>query len=241
MEKELTCHIINRYSAAKGIEEFEDILITEKRFAVYVNGEYHKTILCTPSNIDDLLIAQLVLEGLICDYGDIREMDIQDENIYVAVDLKDGPEMRGGHEGDYQRGVYLAEDVIRLMREHLQSSRLHRLTGGVHIMSIASKDQLLLTREDVGRHNAIDKIYGFCLKNNWDCSDKIFLSSGRITHEIVQKIKRLGVGIAASRAAVTSLAKETAEKAGLTLIGFARGDRFNIYSHPQRIQVKGSR
>jgi formate dehydrogenase accessory protein FdhD len=128
-----------------------------------------------------------------------------------------------------------AHDITRLMKLHLDSSYIHKQTGGVHIMSLSQGQNLLLSREDVGRHNAVDKLYGYCLKKKLDCSSMIFLSSGRISNEIIEKIIYMGIKLVVARATVTSLAQRKALQAGITLIGFARGERFNIYSHPEAI------
>jgi len=232
LNKELTNLVINRYISGKGITELEDTLIVEKYFSVYINGSFYKTIFCISSYLDELLIGHLTLEGIITSNRDVKKFEVEAENINITIsscpviynELKAGPEIQ-----------CYGEDILYLMQQHLNSSRLHDLTGGVHVMSLASGKKMLITREDIGRHNAVDKVYGYCLKNNIDCSNKIFLSSGRITHELIQKLIGMGLRIVVSRATVSSLAREIAEQAGVTLIGFARGQRFNIYSHPQRI------
>ena len=142
-----------------------------------------------------------------------------------------------GEQLEIDPGTYYAEQILVLMEKHLSSSQLHTQTGGVHLMSLASNNELLVTREDIGRHNAVDKLYGYCLLNEVECRDKVFLSSGRISNEIIQKLAKMGIKVAVSRAAVTTMAQEVAERCGITVIGFARGKRFNIYSHPERVRI----
>jgi FdhD protein len=93
----------------------------------------------------------------------------------------------------------------------------------------------LCLAEDIGRHNAVDKVIGYCLLEGISFSDKIMLASGRLSSEIVSKCAKWSIPIVASRTAPTSLALEIAEKSGLTVVGFIRTDRLNVYTNPQRI------
>ncbi|MGE5715185.1 MAG: formate dehydrogenase accessory sulfurtransferase FdhD [Acidobacteriota bacterium] len=108
-------------------------------------------------------------------------------------------------------------------------------TGGLHAAGLFEADgTFLLAREDVGRHNATDKAIGALLRSGRGCPP-ILLVSGRLGFEIAQKAALAGVTIVAAVSAPTSLAVDLAEETGLTLVGFLRGERFNVYTHPQRI------
>lgn len=232
MYNESVYRSISRFSEEQGIQQISDLMVEECAFGIFVNGSYCDQIVCTPSNLNELVTGHLAITDRISVYDEITTLDIKDKYIFVNTELKPKSKAESKHPIDFAcQGITL----VKLMSDHLNSSELHRATGGVHIMSLAAGDQLLVSREDIGRHNAVDKVFGYCLINHVSCADKIFLSSGRITAEIIQKLKRMGIRMVVSRAAVTGMAMEMAAEAGITVIGFARGNRFNIYSHPERV------
>ena len=114
---------------------------------------------------------------------------------------------------------------------------LFKQTGGVHIAAICDSDNFMLTRMDIGRHNALDKIYGHCLKNDITVKDKVIVFSGRISSEILLKVAKIGCEIVLSKSAPTELAIKLADELGITAVGFIRGQSFNVYSHPERIEL----
>jgi FdhD protein len=116
-----------------------------------------------------------------------------------------------------------------------QKALLFKATGGVHSAALADNEMLLYFYEDIGRHNAVDKIIGECLLNGTATDDKALFTSGRISSEIMLKAAKLKIQLIVSRAAPTSLSVELAEALNITLVGFVRGRRMNIYSHPWRI------
>jgi FdhD protein len=128
-----------------------------------------------------------------------------------------------------------AGEILKLVGAVQDKALLFKSTGGVHSAALAERDKLLFYNEDIGRHNAVDKIVGQCILKNISLEDKILLTSGRISSEIVIKGAKLGLPIIVSRSAPTSLAVALARETGITLVGFARGKRLNIYSHTIRI------
>ena len=121
------------------------------------------------------------------------------------------------------------------MKENLTSSELFKNTGGVHSVAIYDNEKLITIREDVARHNAMDKSIGYCILNNIDLKDKIIFVSGRISCEMILKAAKAGIPIVISKSAPTNLSREIAQKLNITLAGFVRGERMNIYTEPQRI------
>jgi len=116
-----------------------------------------------------------------------------------------------------------------------RETHLYRLTGGVHACAIADRKKILLTAEDVGRHNAFDKVAGMALLRGIDVSDKIALTSGRLSAEIVAKAIGTGIPILASFSAPTAMGVQWSRRFGLTLVGFLRGSRMNVYTGYQRV------
>ncbi|MBS1194441.1 MAG: formate dehydrogenase family accessory protein FdhD [Methanomicrobia archaeon] len=118
-------------------------------------------------------------------------------------------------------------------------SEIHRLTGGVHVVGLASDRGVLCVREDIGRHNAMDRAIGYGLTEGIDLARTFVVSSGRISSEMARKCLVAGIPIVVSRSATTVLAVELAEKNGLTICAFARGSRMNVYTHTHRIRITG--
>ena len=121
------------------------------------------------------------------------------------------------------------------MKEFQHNSEVFKLTGGVHSAALCDKENILMFSEDIGRHNAIDKILGQCFWEGIPTENRVVLTSGRISSEILSKMAKRGIPIVVSRSAPTDLAIRTAENLGITLIGFVRGKRMNIYANDWRI------
>ncbi len=231
MVQEVSTHKIYQYFTEGGFVEKDDLIINEHSFELLIDGEYHATYNCTPSLLEELIIGNLVINKLINHVADLTFEEINKNYIKTRLHKQTGLEYKVP---DVDMRIR-AGQILALMDKHLDSSPLHKSTGGTHVMSLANNDEIIFSCQDIGRHNALDKLYGYCLKNNIDLSDKILFSSGRITKEICLKLINIGIKIMVSRATVSSMAIELAHRHNLTLIGFARGNRFNLYTHPYRI------
>ena len=119
----------------------------------------------------------------------------------------------------------------------LRSGRLHEETWGTHCSALAAAGRLIAVREDIGRHNTLDMLGGFALLQGMDLSDKAVLTTGRISAEIVAKVRRMGAPVIISHSAPTSRAIELARAQGMTLIGYVRNGRMKIYSGENRVQA----
>ncbi|MBU2611943.1 MAG: formate dehydrogenase accessory sulfurtransferase FdhD [Chloroflexi bacterium] len=148
--------------------------------------------------------------------------------------MADGNEQKAG-----RAQVRLTPEKIgHLMDLLLSVQSLYRETGGVHTSALSDGEKILIAAEDIGRHNTLDKIAGRCLLENIWPEERILLTTGRISSEMLQKAARLGASMLISRTSPSSLSIEMAEAWDVTLIGYARRDRFNVYAHAERIVNK---
>ena len=115
------------------------------------------------------------------------------------------------------------------------SQELYRDTGGVHTSALSDGEKVVFSADDIGRHNTLDKIAGMCLMRNVWPKDRILITTGRISSEMLQKAAQLDVPILISRTSPSSLSIEMAQRYGITLIGYARKHRFNVYSNGERV------
>jgi FdhD protein len=136
-------------------------------------------------------------------------------------------------------GVITPQKISSLIVQLLKSQDLYKKFGGVHSSVLSDGDEILLTAEDIGRHNTLDKISGKMLINRITSQKKIVLTTGRVSSEMIQKTARIGASIVISRTSPTSLSVHMAEFLGITVIGYARREGFKIYTYPQRILTDG--
>jgi FdhD protein len=226
----------------------------EKKVRISVNGKEVISLYCTPLMIRELVVGLFltegILKGLFCaekisiEYGDEITVDIPAEG-YVSTE---GMVVTSGCVGGmtFTGRIYSQEieddcvfdsgTIRALFKEFRQRAELFRLTGCVHGAALSDGREIFVFAEDIGRHNAVDKVIGYCILENIPFAGKMLLASGRLSSEMVSKCARWGLPVVASRAAPTDRAIEIAEKSGLTLIGFVRGERMNIYTNAQRVK-----
>lgn len=251
-----------RYSREGIYKEDTDLLIAEFAATIYLNDRELVTLLCTPEHLEDLAIGFLAVEGLLAKPEDLElaKADYHRGQIWVCskgAPLATEPNFlkrcltTGCGKGTtffdpgkikeiaplYQTLKIKPEQINFLLGELQQHSELFRATGGVHSSALCSSEAFIVYREDLGRHNAVDKIIGHCWRHGIDPGQYYLVTSGRISSEILLKAAKMGIEILISRSAPTSLAVSIADQLGVTVVGFARGRRFNVYSNPERLEL----
>lgn len=237
-------------------------VIRESPVSLTVNGEIWLSFMCTPIDLEAMAVGFLFNEDLIqsrSDIADVRLCPTQDNiDVWTNVTLKKPDQWRrtSGCTGGYTSvnksinknqptenkngGILSAHQIYELIEELFKSQELYRQSGGVHTSTLTDGSGLFVTAEDIGRHNTLDKIAGRCLLENIQLKRRILLTTGRVSSEMLQKSARLRAAIVVSRTSPSSLSIELAEEFGITLIGYARRNRFNVYTHPQRIVLTNS-
>ncbi|SHR43781.1 formate dehydrogenase family accessory protein FdhD [Mycobacteroides abscessus subsp. abscessus] len=244
----------------KDFYEQEDDIAVEFPLTVMVDGQEFATMVCTPAELDELVVGFLASEGVIRRFDEIKTLTIDHSKGFAYVELVTKKEMQNHHHSKrfigsccgkgrqfyfyndmktaktvMSKTTITGQDCHRLMTLMQESSSHFQQTGGVHNSALCSKEGIIVSRTDIGRHNALDKIFGYCLMNRIPLKDKIIVFSGRISSEVLLKVAKIGVGIVLSKSAPTNLALDLAEELGITAVGFIRGQGFNVYTHHERI------
>jgi FdhD protein len=230
--------------------------IVETPVSLTVNGEVWLTFMCTPVNLEAMSVGFLYNEGIIESMDEVEDVRVCEHGDNVDVWLSRSVEQpqswrrTSGCTGGVTAVDALArvdvsfngdqpkvppEAIGRLVEMLFESQELYRETGGVHTSALSDGEKIVLVAEDIGRHNTLDKIAGLCLMNNTWPETRIVITTGRISSEMLQKAARLSAPILISRTSPSSLSIEMAERYGITLIGYARTRRFNVYSNSQRV------
>lgn len=234
----------------------EEEIIGEYPLNLVINDKYINTFLCTPENLEELVIGFLVTKGYISNKNAILDFRLEEEN-RVAYAIIKSDECNNNEDSedyykifsnqlDYVKCVPVTnnnitidqERVYKLMKRNLTYSTLFKDTGGVHCVAIFDKENEIVICEDVARHNAMDKAIGYCVLNNIDLKDKVIFVSARVSLEMILKSAAMQIPIIVSKSAPTNLSVELAKKLNITLVGFVRDKRMNIYANPYRINIK---
>lgn len=243
--------------------EIEDEIAAEFVLTVVLNGAEFATIVCSPTHLEELVIGFLASEGAILGAAQIKKLTIDADRGFARVTLDGEPTIArersskrfigsccGKGRQFYYHGDMLtartvlsrmtvtAEQCWELMARLQEGSADFISTGGVHNAALCSVEELLVARTDIGRHNALDKLYGHCLDAGVRMEDKLIAFSGRLSSEVVLKAAKMGCGLLLSKSAPTDLALKLAEELGITCIGFIRGRRLSVYTHRERLIIK---
>ncbi|MHC1575486.1 MAG: formate dehydrogenase accessory sulfurtransferase FdhD [Candidatus Methanogasteraceae archaeon] len=215
-----------RVDADRVAETLEDICI-EESFRLYLNNEFIGELTASPSQLEELGAGHVICEGLA---SGVSGVQVSGDEICVHAEA---PEAKCTTESS-ESSVTIEKDYISVVMDSLVSEIWER-TGGVHCSLLFSDGRLIARSEDIGRHNTVDKVVGYAILNNIDLSICVLGCSGRQPAAMVSKAANAGIPIVISRSAATDKGIRTADLAGVTLICFARGNRFTVYTHPDRI------
>jgi FdhD protein len=227
-------------------------VVDEIPVSVIVNGRTAVTMMTSPTMLRELAVGFLLTEGVIRRLDEIEALAERESSVEVITKnpqkfLFSKKSVLSGCGGttsflDTRRlpkvvsdFVVAPETIIASVRD-LLNSPLHRLTGGVHGVGLVRADGTVVTFvEDIGRHNALDRVIGYAALNEVETGDCFVVCTGRISSEMARKCLRARIPLIVSRGATTTLAVGLAEKGGLAIAGFVRAGRMNIYTHPERI------
>jgi FdhD protein len=242
-----------------------DYVAQEKPFYVYLNRTHYATIYCSPSNLKELAVGHVLSEGIVQTIEEIQEINLEAEKGVCHVKLMPQVDLEKrlglskrfsrvilsacGAKAPYQPSRRLAKirSDLKVKPEVILNSinslnfigRIFRKTGGVHVAAIYKVNGTLVAfAEDVGRHNAVDKVIGITSQKKMLLGNCFLVLSGRLTGDIVFKTARVGLPLVASLAAPIDSGIAVAEDVNLTLVGFVRGKRMNVYTSPERILRK---
>ena len=231
------------------LREVKGEVVREQPLTIYVNGHRFITLLSTPRKLDALVVGYLWLEKIIASVSEIRRLAVSEVDGRADVELVGDVELpqerilTSGCGGGITfridpRVIPRVESSLRLeparlferMKDLYQQAIGYRTSRGIHGAALADADRLLFMAEDVGRHNAVDKICGEALLQGVATRDRVLLNTGRVSSEMLLKGARMGTPLVVSRTSPTEMAVSLAEQLGVTVVGYLRHDALNVYA-----------
>ena len=244
-----------------GIETVEDYVIKEDKIEFFLNGKRFLSVMSIALHQDAHIIGFLLSEAVINSYDDVESVKISEDGLKVEVIanvsdvgyanlFKEKTLTSGcciGVTGNAEKVFDCAfinsdykvesKDILSNMRLFNTSSKLFDNTGCVHKAELVLEDGTIYVAEDIGRHNAIDKVIGLASMDKKNVKRSVLYATGRLSMEMVVKCVMHKIPIVVSKAAVTFQGIKSANEHGVTLVGFARGNKMNVYTHSGRINV----
>ncbi len=239
------------------LREVRGEVVREQPLTVFVNGQKFITLLSSPLKLDCLVVGYLWLEKVIVSVDEIRRLAVSEVDGRAEVELTREVELPkeriltsgcgGGITFRIDPRLFpRIESTFRVeparlferMKELYLQAVGYRASRGIHGAALGDPDRLLFMAEDVGRHNAVDKVAGEALLKGVETRDRILLNTGRISSEMLLKGARMGVPLVVSRTSPTEMAVALAEQLGITVVGYLQHDSFNLYAGGDALLVE---
>ncbi len=263
MENELSRISVSQLTDTERIDT-DGAVAREQPLTIILNNQELVTLLCTPVDINYLAIGFLYSEGLVEDKTSILKVTVDSKRGIARVETQNnaGPVTdilfkriitsgcgRGAsfyNVADMQKQTKVesrltvpAYAILALTQEFQNRSKVYKATHGVHSAALCDSKSILVFNEDVGRHNAVDKIFGECFLKDISTDERIVITSGRISSEILLKVAHRNIPILISVSAPTDLGVKLANDLGITIVGLVRGKKMTVYTNDWRIASGG--
>lgn len=233
------------------VQESMDCIVEESPLSIFINGRHFVTAMTSPHMVKEFILGYLFSERIINGLSDVESLETEGRVVRLIISnpikaiVPRKPIVSGcGGIANFleesrlpkiNSSLLVDKNAIYEAMKTIFESELHATTGGVHSVGLFDGNRAVCICEDIGRHNALDKAIGFGLVRGLDFGKTFVVSTGRISSEMALKCSVASIPLIASRGATTSLALEIAERTGLTVIGFVRTRRMNIYTNWQRV------
>ena len=247
MMKEFRCLKID----GNGPIETVHLVAEEVPLSIFINGRHFATAMTSPAMAEEFVAGHLFSEGIVKGLEEIESLEVEGNAAKVVLTdpiraIRSKRPILSGCGGtdsflDISRlpkvgsDLKVGEGEIHAAMREISRSALHEATGGVHSVGIFDRRGIVCRVEDIGRHSALDKAIGRCLLEGADLAEAFVASTGRVSSDMALKCSFSGIPMIASRGATTSLAIEIAERTGLSIVGFVRGGKMNVYTGKERV------
>lgn len=214
-----------------GSEE-HGVLLREHAMDIYTDGEFYTSVVCTADKLEELVIGRLVCDGMIRSLDEVKSLKVSEDRSVADVAIIQN-EVLDYDDPEFCQNLQIVypDDWIFAMADVMAAGmELHEKTWVAHSCFLYLQDKLLFSCEDISRHNAVDKVIGYAIRNGLDLSKCAVYSSGRVPVDMIDKIVVAGIPVLVSKGMPTMQAVELAKEAGVTLVCGARKDQMRIYT-----------